>query len=129
MELASPFLETVVDAANVFSGSAMVQLEGDPFDEPAENVSGGFRHELSQRRGLATRFWVNSEQTGKLETIGKEDQIPTTLDTPKISELVVFKAEILIGIPEKLKNVSICHRFEYVLMILVPSQRIWSVAK
>ena len=48
-----------------------------------------------------TRFWVNSEQAGHLQTIGHKDQIPMTFDTPKISELVVLKAEILLGIPEE----------------------------
>ncbi len=31
----------------------------------------------------------------------QEDQIPMTLDTPYISELVVFKPKILLGIPKK----------------------------
>ncbi len=101
MGSASSSSESVGDAANIFLRSATIQLESDPSDKPAENVSGGSGDEISQRRRLITRFWVNSEQAGHLETVGQEDQIPMTLDTPKISELVVLKAEILLGIPEK----------------------------
>jgi hypothetical protein len=67
--LAAPFSESVRDAANIFLGSATIQLEGDPFDKPAKDISGGFGDEVSQRRRLIARFWVNSEQAGHLETI------------------------------------------------------------
>ncbi len=79
----------------------MIQLDSNPFHKSAENFSGGLGNEFSQRGKLTTRFGVNSEQTGHLEAIGKEDQIPMTFDTPKISKLVVLKPEILLGIPKK----------------------------
>jgi len=43
-----------------------------------------------------TRFLVDSERAGYLQTISQEDQMPMTFDTPKISELVLLKAEILL---------------------------------
>ena len=103
--MAAPYSESVGDAANIFLRSATIQLERDPFDKPAKDVSGGFGDESSQRRGLIARFWVDSEQAGHLETIGQEDQIPMTFDTPQISELIALKAKILLGIPEKHLNV------------------------
>lgn len=99
MGSASPFSESVGEAANAFLGSAMIQLESDPFHKPAANSSGGSGDELSQRGRLMTKFGVNSEQAGYLETIGQKNQIPMTFDTPKISELVVVKAEILLFLP------------------------------
>jgi hypothetical protein len=64
---------------------------------PVRQTPGGSVDEISQCRRPTARFSVNSEQDGHLETGGQEDQIPMTLDTLKISELVVHNAEILLG--------------------------------
>jgi hypothetical protein len=79
----------------------MIQVETDPVHKPSEGFLGGFGNEFSHRGGTLLRFLVDSEQAGNQETIGQEDQIPMTLDSPKISELVVLKAKDLLGIPEK----------------------------
>ena len=39
--------KSIGDSADVLSGSAVIQLDGDPFDKPAENFSGGCSDELS----------------------------------------------------------------------------------
>lgn len=79
----------------------MIQVEGDPVRNPFEGFPGGFGNEFTQRGGTLPRFLVNPEQAGSQETVRQEDQVPMTLDGPKISELVVLTAEVLPGIPEK----------------------------
>ena len=51
--------------------------------------------------GLLGSFWVIPDIPDTSRLYAKEDQVPMTLDSPEISELIVFKTEILLGIPEK----------------------------
>lgn len=79
---------------------ALIRHRDNPSHKPCENGFCNRSYPVPQRRGAFVRgASVSVPQTSHQEAVRQEDQTPMTFDTPQVPELIVFKAEILFGIP------------------------------